>query len=79
MRSGLWPLVGLASGVICPAFRYCNTELGTAAAALCEITCTNKSLFQRQRAEVIPMFRTHAEWSWFTESWHLSECHFRQE
>ena len=45
IRSGLWPPVGLASGVICPAFKYCNTELGTAAAAMCAITCTNKSLF----------------------------------
>ena len=32
MRSGLWPPVGLASGVICPAFRYCSIALGTAAA-----------------------------------------------
>ena len=40
MRSGLWPPAGLESGVICPAFKYCNTELGTAAAALCAITCT---------------------------------------
>ena len=62
MRSGLWPPVGLASGVICPAFNYCNTELGTAAAAMCAITCTNKSLFP------------HAETSWFTESMHPSEC-----
>ena len=45
MRSGLWPPVGLARGVICPAFRYCSTELGTAAVAMCAITCTNKSLF----------------------------------
>ena len=45
MRSGLWPPVGLASGVICPASRYCSTELGTAAAAICATTCTNKSLF----------------------------------
>ena len=45
MKSGLWPPVGLASGVICPAFRYCSTELGTAAAAMCAITCTNRSLF----------------------------------
>ena len=41
--SGLWPPVGLASGVICPAFRYCSTGLGTAAAAMCAITY--KSLF----------------------------------
>ena len=26
MRSGLWPPVGLASGVICQALRYCRTE-----------------------------------------------------
>ena len=45
MRSGLWPPVGLASGVICPALRYCSTELGTAAAAICATICTNKSLF----------------------------------
>ena len=45
MRSGLWPSVGLARGVICPAFKYCNTQLGTAAAAMCAITCINKSLF----------------------------------
>ena len=45
MRSGQWPPVGLASGVICPALRYCSTELGTAAAAVCATTCTNKSLF----------------------------------
>ena len=45
IRSGLWPPVGLASGVICPAFRCCSTELGTAAAAVCATTCTNKSLF----------------------------------
>ena len=32
MRSGLWPPVGLASGVICPALRYCRTEWGIAAA-----------------------------------------------
>ena len=31
--SGLWPPVGLASSVICLAFKYYNTELGTAAAA----------------------------------------------
>ena len=35
MRSGMCPPVGLASGVICPAFRYCSTEWGTAAAAMC--------------------------------------------
>ena len=45
MRSGLWPPVGLASGVICPALRPCNTEWGTAAAAMCATTCTNKLLF----------------------------------
>ena len=45
IRSGLWPPVGLASGVICPAFKYCNTKLGTAGAVLCEITRTNTSLF----------------------------------
>ena len=45
MRSGLWPPVRLASGVICLAFRYCSTELGTADAAMCAITCTNKPLF----------------------------------
>ena len=44
-RSGLSPPVGLASGVICPALKYCSTGFGTAAAAMCEITCTNKSLF----------------------------------
>ena len=32
VRSGLRPPVGLTSGVICPALRYCSTELGTAAA-----------------------------------------------
>ena len=36
---------GLASGVFCPAFKCCNTGLGTAAAAMCAITCTNKALF----------------------------------
>ena len=45
IRSGLWPPVALASGVICPAFKYCNTELGTAAAATCAMGCTDKSLF----------------------------------
>ena len=73
MRSGEWPPVGLASGVTCPAFRYCSTELGTAAAAMCESTFTNKSLFLPPGAEVIPMFRTLAKWSWFTESWHLAK------
>ena len=38
IRSALWPPVGLASGVICPAFKYCSTGLGTAAAAMCAIT-----------------------------------------
>ena len=28
----------------------------------------------RQRAKVIPMFRAHAKWSWFTESWHFEKC-----
>ena len=73
MRSGLWPPVGLASGVICPAFEYCSTGLGTAAAAMCATTCTNKSLFTTREPKSYPMFRAHAEWSWFTESWHLSE------
>ena len=45
IRSGLWPPVGLPRGVICPALKYCNTELGTAAAAICATTCANKSLF----------------------------------
>ena len=45
LRSGLWPPVGLASGVICPALRYCGTEWGTEAAATCAATCTNKLLF----------------------------------
>ena len=27
----------------------------------------------RKGAEVIPMFRAHAKWSWLTESWHFSE------
>ena len=38
MKSGLCPPVGLASGVICPALRYCSTERGTAAAAMCATT-----------------------------------------
>ena len=85
MRSGLWPPVGLASGVICPAFKYCGTGVGTAAAAVCENHLHKQVAVSRQGDEVIPMFRTHAKWSWFTESWHLSECgrdmlsHFRQE
>ena len=45
MRSGLWPPVGLASGVTCPALRYCSTECGTEAAAMLATICTNKLLF----------------------------------
>ena len=45
MKSGLWPPLGLASGVICPAKRYWRTERGIAAAAVSAITCTNKSPF----------------------------------
>ena len=73
MRSGLWPPVGLVSGVICPAFRYCSTELGIAAAAMWATILHKQVAVPRQRAKVIPMFRAHAEWSWFTESWHFAK------
>ena len=34
MRCGLWPPVGLASGVTWPDLRHCKTGCGTAAAAM---------------------------------------------
>ena len=75
MRSGLWPLVGLASGVICPALRYCRNEVRNCCCCYCvELLCTNKSAVPRQRAKIVPMFRAHAKWSWFTESWHFAKC-----
>ena len=72
MRSGLCPPVGLA-GVICPGLRYCNTECGSDAAAMCAITCTKQVAVPGQRAKVVPMLSTHAERSRFAESWHLAE------
>ena len=70
MRSGL----GLASGVIFTALRYCSTELGTAAAAAMRNYLHKQVAVPRQRAKVTPMFRAHTKWSWLTEPWHLSEC-----
>ena len=61
MRSRLWPLVGLASGVICPAFKYCST--GELQLLLCAQLLAQTSHVSRQGADVIPMFRTHSKWS----------------
>ena len=73
MRSGLCPPLGLVSGVIFPALRYCDTECGTDACAMCATTCTNKLLLPAREPNV-PMLSTHAERYRFTGSWHLVEC-----
>ena len=66
MRSGLWPSVGLASGVICPALKYCSTGVGSCSCCYVRNYLHKQVAVSRQGAEVIPMFRTHAKWSLFT-------------
>ena len=85
MRSGLWPPVGFARGVICPALKYCNTELGTVSRSNVSNYLHKQVTVSSQRAKIVPVFSTHTERSWFTEPGHFPKrrwdllSNFRQE
>ena len=68
MRSGLWLPVGLARGVTWPDLRYCRTECGTAAAAMCATTCTER-LLPPARSLKSNQCSAHAERTKFAETW----------